>query len=312
MVDTKWKNGINRLEKQMAKFTQYRIFVTAVETGSISAAAQQLNISASAVSKQIAALEQNLGVRLLERSNRSIRPTEMGQSFFQNCKAILRSVADAEVRLKAERDEVQGVLRITLSTSLLESALTEHLADFSSRHPAVTFDLHASEHTEDLHEANFDFAFRIGVMDDHSQLVATPLAEVRPIFCASAAYVEQHGVPDDYSEYAQHRLVLLPFSHMSDSLRMFLRDRKAIEDASVHHRANDVVTSYRMIKAGMGIGLMLDCSIRSELEEGAFVDVSRHDPLPSKILSLVYRKNAYMPSKNNLFKQFIKERFREC
>ena len=293
----------------MARFTQYRVFAAAVETGSISQAAERLNLTPGAVSKQISALESQLGVQLFERSNRNITVTSPGQQFYQRCRQILQEVTNAEDELKAAQGALTGTLRLTLSKSLLRSEIFRHLAQFSIAFPEVRFDLRISEAVEDLHTNNLDFAFRIGQLPDHSRLVAIPLCQVRPLFCATPGYLEQRGCPQDYSELHKHTLVLLPAEQLSDQVRQFFKRQHIDFNGREQHRVDDIEAGYQMMMAGMGIGMMLDCAVQNELREGTLQGLFQQTPAPAKTLYLIYRKSAYQQLKQQSFKTFIRQAF---
>lgn len=293
----------------MARFSQYNVFIAAFELGSISAAAQQLNISPSAVSKQISALETHLNVQLFERSNRNIKATESGQRFYLRCKAIVHDVMDAEQSIRTHQGAVSGTLRVTLPDSLMRSGIIQHLTAFTDQYPDVRFDLHASERVLDLHETDMDFAFRLGKLEDHSRLIATPLRQVRPVFCATPAYFSKQGTPAGYHALSDHSLCLLPLSQLSDEVRRFLKDRRITFDQAAQHHANTIETIHHLVLGHAGIGMLLDYSIAADIDRGNLVPLFSDHPLPSKTLHMIFKKNEHRPMLIHAFKEFIKARF---
>ncbi|MCJ8299364.1 MAG: LysR family transcriptional regulator [Pseudomonadales bacterium] len=175
----------------MSKLTQYQIFVTVVESGSIVQAALKLNYSAPAVSKQLTKLEQSLHVQLFHRSHKKLDITEAGKRFYPKCKNILSSISQAEDALLAEHDAVSGTIAITLSKALCRSIIFDLLASFTVKYPQVQFDIRFSDQLEDLHDENLDFAFRLGKIRDHSHMIAIPLIETQLLACATPKYIEQ-------------------------------------------------------------------------------------------------------------------------
>ena len=289
----------------MSKFSQYQTFVVAFEEGSVSATAKQLNISPSAVSKQLSTLESDLNVKLFERSNRNIKPTEHARAFYLNCKSILDNVAEAEQSLLTGKNSVSGKIRITLSKALIKSGIIEKFAEFTEQYPDVCFDIHLSEKIQDLHESEFDFAFRLGKIEDHSQLIALPLHQVTPIFCATPEYVDKFGLPQAYADLDNHRLCHLPFSQLSIAIRNFFKLKKLVFSKH-HHQINNIEAIYQMVMTNSCIGMMLDCSISNELEQRSLIDIFQDDRPPSKMLNLVFRKNKHLSKRNQTFKAFIK------
>lgn len=292
----------------MARFTQYRVFVTVFELGSISAAAQQLNLSPSAVSKQISALETHLNIRLFERSNRNVKATASGRAFYGRCKTIIRDVFEAERSLMEIKEAMSGSIRITLSKSLLRSNLFDQLSVFADLYPDIRFNIQASEQFEDLHETEIDFALRIGQLEDHSRLVAIPLRKVRPVFCATPEYLNKFGRPQSYAELSMHRFACMPLIELSQAVRSFLKKQKLLFDPQ-NHQVNEIETAYQMVVRNMCVGMMLDCSVEKEINQDILVDLFPDQPVPSKTLYLLYMKNEYLPVRNQVFKSFLKEAY---
>ncbi|OZG74444.1 hypothetical protein BTA51_05395 [Hahella sp. CCB-MM4] len=295
----------------MAKFNQYKVFTTVIEEGSASTAAQLLNISPSAVSKQIAALENHLNVQLFERSNRNIKPTEYGLAFYRHCKQILMEVSRAEDSLRETLDALSGTISLTLSKSLIRSGIFEYLGEFTANYPEIRFDISLSEKFEDLQENAIDFAFRIGQLEDHSRLIAIPLRKVRPIFCATPDYLTKHGHPQSYTDLHHHNLALLPANYLSYQVRQFLKQQQVNLYSIQHHRVDDIEAGYQMINADMCIGLMLDCTVERQLSEGSLIEIFPSIRLPEKTLYLMLKKSEFQLQRCVLFKEFIKGCFRE-
>jgi len=143
----------------MSKFTHYRVFVAIVETGSIIQASLKLNYSAPAVSKQLTKLEHSLQVQLFHRSHKKLEITEAGKRLYPKCKSILSSISQAEDELLAEHEAVSGTITITLSKALCSSRIFSVLSAFTVKYPQIQFDIRFSDHLEDLHNENIDFAF---------------------------------------------------------------------------------------------------------------------------------------------------------
>ncbi len=294
----------------MTKLSQYRVFVTAFEMGGVSAAADQLNISPSAVSKQLSALENHLNVTLFERSNRNIKPTEHGVAFYPKCKMILNEILEAEESLTKNKSSVAGIIRVTLSKSLLRSGLIEKFSAFSDRYSEVRFSLHFSEDVEDLHESDFDFAFRLGQIEKQSSLIAISLQHVTPIFCATPKYLKKFGSPKNYPDLANHRLCHFPLAQLSQSVPDFLKAQRLDFSTSHHHYADDIEAIYQMVSSDMCIGMMLDCSVAKEIYNGDLIEVLQDKRPPSKKLHLLFRKSHSNSHRNLKFKEFIKNAYK--
>ena len=287
----------------MSKIDQYKVFAAVYEIGTVTGAAHLLNLSVSAVSKQISALEGSLNVKLFERTNRNLKPTALAAQFYPECRTILSSIVEAEERLTSDSDALSGLIRITISKSLIKSGLIKHFSSFSKQYPHVRFSIDTSETVQDLQE--FDFAFRLGDLNNQSNLIAIPLREVTPIFCATPAYIEQNGTPKSYKALSSHRLCLMPFSLLSSQVRAFLK-AKFVNISDYHDQANDIDTVLEMIRTDICIGMVLDCAVSDELEKNQLVELFSKTRIPRKSLNLIFKRNEFETTRNRAFIDFIK------
>ncbi len=179
------------------------VFVRVVESGSFSAAGRASGLSKSAVSKQIRRLEDELQVRLLNRTTRRLSLTEAGTAFYQGCRRV---VAEAEAAVDAVSHlavAVRGTLRVNGPMSFGIQHLAPILADFMALYPELKVDLTLNDRRVDLVEEGYDLALRIGELDD-SSLIARRLAPNRSVLAAAPAYAERHGLPDAPEDLLRH------------------------------------------------------------------------------------------------------------
>jgi len=186
--------------------------VRAVEAGSISAAANDLNLSPQLAGKQIRALEQSLGVKLLNRTTRSQSLTDSGQVFYEQAKNILAEMELAESMIAETRSKPRGRLRVSAPITFGSHALTPEIPAYLKQHPEVSVDLYLTNRTVDLVDEGFDIVFRTGPLPD-SSLLARPLAPHRLLLCASADYLKS-AAPLRTPEDLRHHECLV-FSHTS-------------------------------------------------------------------------------------------------
>ncbi len=180
-------------------------FVKTVDCGSFVGAGRALEVSASAVGKSVARLEQEMGVRLLQRSTRRLHLTDEGRLFHERCKRILDDLDEARALLSGSAQQPRGRLRVC-APIVGYHFLSPVLPAFLARYPQVELDLHFSDRAIDLVEEGFDLAIRSGDLPD-SRLVSRPLNRFRLLLCASPAYLAQHGVPQQQPDLAQHQAV---------------------------------------------------------------------------------------------------------
>lgn len=186
-------------------------FVRAAETRSFVTAARALGVSASAVGKSVAKLEENLGVRLFHRSTRQINLTEEGAIFFERCRNALQEIQDAEAELSKATVAPRGRLRVSMP-AIGYRLLLPVIPRFRSLYPEVELDLDFSDRLVDVIEEGFDVVIRGGEPAD-SRLKAKRLGPYRFVVCASPEYFARHGVPQHASELANH--VCLRFKYRS-------------------------------------------------------------------------------------------------
>jgi len=290
----------------MSKLTHYRVFIAVVETGSIAQAALKLSYSAPAVSKQLTKFEQSLQVQLFHRSHKKLKITEAGKQFYPRCKNILSSIIQAEDELLAEHDAINGTISITLSKALCRSVIFDALSAFTVKYPQVQFDIRFSDHLEDLHDENLDFAFRLGKLQDSSHMIAIPLIETQLLACATPRYLEQHGVPTSFSDLGSSKLILMSPINSSEALRNFFNKEKIRADNATVHTCNDIEGVYQSVRASLGIGMLLNITVEQEIRDGTFTAILPERNLPRKRLYLLHKKSQWQTQKQLAFKAHIK------
>jgi DNA-binding transcriptional LysR family regulator len=185
------------------------VFLSVVEEGDFSAAARRLRMMPSAVSKIIGRLETRLGVRLLQRSTRSISLTSEGGAYAESARRILGDIEDAEFAIQPGA-EPRGRLRVSLPSAFGHRLIVPMLPDFIARFPEIDLELDFSDAIADLMNGDADVAIRVAAQSD-STLVVRRLASNRRVICAAPGYLERHGVPktpDDFD--GTHALPSLP------------------------------------------------------------------------------------------------------
>lgn len=285
----------------------YEVFVTVVKQGSFSAAAKVLHRTPSAVSKLMAQLEQKLDVQLFDRTTRTLRMTEAGQMYYARAVDIVRRVKDAESELKEFSGEPCGHIRITFPNALSSSPIIQVLADFSRQYPKVTFDVNVSIDKKKLLEDNFDFAIRVGPLDD-SGMVGIKLFDIEPAFCASPDFIERHGFPENLQALLE--LPLLIPSNIN-----VIKQTKAMQPDIDWSRVNrlhsgvDIPTFMKLACAGFSATFCFKHLLREYEDRAELIDIT---PAAIKIrfpVYLVYQNYQYMPIKHRVFIDAFKQAF---
>ncbi len=190
-----------------------QIFIAVVEAGSISAAAERLDLAKSAVSRRLAELEAHLGVSLIQRTTRRLNLTDSGRAYYARCVAILADVDDAEAEVSLAHGALRGPLKVALPLAFGLLHLAPLIQDFMRLHPDVRLELDFNDRQIDLMQEGFDLAIRIATLAD-SSLIARRLAPIRHLVCASPGYLATHGTPRVAADLAQH--ACLAYSNVRD------------------------------------------------------------------------------------------------
>lgn len=198
----------------MDRFEEMHTFIRVVESGSLSAAADRMDIAKSAVSRRLAELESRLGVQLLNRTTRRINLTDSGRQFYARSLRILADLEDSEQQVSDEHAELSGVIRIAAPLSFGIQHLSPVLNDFLKDHPELRLDIDLNDHMVNLMDEGVDLGIRIGNLDD-SSLIARRLAPSKLVLCASPEYLYQHGEPEHPHDLRQHRG--LSYSNISEN-----------------------------------------------------------------------------------------------
>lgn len=183
-------------------------FVHTVETGSFTAAGIRMGMSKSAVGKAVARLEERLGVRLLERTTRSLSVTAEGRTYYESCLRVIDELGTTESLLAARHNSVSGVLRVNLPLSFGRSCVMPVLLELSHRHPGLELDVSFTDRFVDLVEEGVDLAVRLGGVGDHATLVGRSLGMQRSVICAAPSYLERKGRPLSADDLASHDCVV--------------------------------------------------------------------------------------------------------
>ncbi|OUS30871.1 hypothetical protein A9Q99_05010 [Gammaproteobacteria bacterium 45_16_T64] len=297
----------------MAKFDEYQAFITIVELNSLSKAAKALHLSPSAISKKLTLLEDSLGVQLVDRTTRSLAVTDLGKSFYKDCKAILSSVLDAEERILDTKEEPIGKLKLSCPRVLLQPGFFNLINRFAEEHPTIKIDFSVSDSIEDLVDGQIDFSFRIGPLRD-SRLTATTLMETRPVFCASPEYFERYGpitqIPTSIEELAHHKIIIPTYINLADRIRSMFPGYGML-DIDLFHTTNDVYAQYQLVRQGGGITMMLDLMVKEDIRAGKLQAIFPAVQFPPQQIVLLHHKKQHQPRKMVLFKEFIKAKFVE-
>lgn len=258
----------------MDRLTQMRVFTTVVERESFTAAAEALGMAKSTVSRQVSELETRLGARLLYRTTRVIRPTDVGRAYFDRCASILLDVHEADAAVREKGGEVQGTLHIASAALFATMHLMEPIASFRDLHPKVTFDLRLDDRFVNLIEDGVDLAIRITSKPRDSSLVARRLSSTQHQLWASPKYLEAHGTPSSPAELASHHALC----HDRRAAEWVLQGPEGESRTTVEPSlsCNQGEPLLRAVSLGLGIGMLPDFMTTRAAAKGSIVRVLPH------------------------------------
>lgn len=250
----------------MDRLAQLEAFAAVAETGGFSAAARVLDRTTSAVSKQVRALEERLGVRLLNRTTRRVSLTETGVAFRERLQAVLHDLDAAEIAAGALQEEPRGVLRIGAPMDFGRIALAPVLAAFAARHEGLQLEVELADRFVDVVEEGFDVVVRIANLPD-SSLVARRMGPCRRLLCAAPAYLDAAGRPRRPEELREHRVIGYAYEQ-TRRWRFHGQDGEAALPVEPRHRANNGEMIRAMLLAGLGIALLPSFLVGEDLRVG--------------------------------------------
>ena len=183
-----------------------QVFVQVVESGNFTRAAEALGLPRSTVSSTVQALEDRLGVQLLQRTTRVVRPTQEGVQFADTARDLVDAFAQAEGQFRLRHDDISGRLRIDMPSRIARRLVIPHLHEFRARYPAVTLEISATDRMIDLVSEGIDAVVRLADLED-SELICRKIGDVPMLTCAGADYLAQHGTPLTPADLADHHIV---------------------------------------------------------------------------------------------------------
>ncbi len=281
----------------MDNYRAMAIFVQVVDCGSFSAAAEKLGITKSAVSQQVSQLEETLGTRLLHRTTRQLNLTEAGGIYLQGCRQMIEAAEEANLKLGQYSKEPSGTLKISCSHDFAADHLVPLLGPFLEKHPKLSLEIDGSDEVINLVEEQVDLAIRIGHLDE-SGWVARKIADIQEVIVAAPDYLERHGAPQEPSEMASHYWVA--FTRKSHPYQLRLQGPTG-EQHKVRlygkARSNSAPSVREMIKAGMGLGQLLQLNVIKEMQNGELVQILSEYRSEAVGIYAIYPQRTFLPLK---------------
>ncbi|AHG41544.1 LysR family transcriptional regulator [Pseudomonas syringae CC1557] len=299
----------------MDLFQAMRVYVKVVETGSLTAAAQACSISTTMVGNHLRALEQRLGVSLLQRTTRRQRLTEFGTAYYQRCLEVLGLVAESEQMAEQAQGDPTGLLRVTAPLTFGSEVLAPALVEFSRRFPEVKLDLVLTNQRLDMVDNGFDVAIRLGNIPDSSPLIARPMQDYTLTICAAQDYLDRNGAPTHPADLGTHNCLAFAYPAGDEwrtagmLWRMTGPEGEVLVDVSGSMVANTSAALYQAARAGMGIVMLPDALVQRDVQEGRLVALFPDYHLPRRPMNLLYVQDRYRLPKLRSFVEFAMGRW---
>ena len=287
--------------------TPMALFQLVAGKGSLSAAARELGISTSAVSKRLARLEQHLGVRLLHRTTRRLSLTDEGELYLQGAARILADVAELEGRVGRRRVAPQGLIRVKATFGFGRRHVAPALLEFVRRYPEVQVQLDVSDRPLNLVEDGYDIGIRVGAPGD-TALVARKLAPNHRVVCGAPSYLRAHGAPQTPRELAAHDCLILRQDGADYALWRFTaggRTETVRVRGSIASNDGEVVRDWAI--AGHGLILRSWWDVADAVARGKLVTVLDGYRTPEANVYAVYPVPRNLPAKVRLLVDFLAE-----
>ncbi len=293
----------------MDRWTEIELFVQVAEMGSLSRAAEALGLSNAAASRHLAALEERLSARLVQRNTRRLFLTDVGDAFYRRCKPLLHELRDAENAVNEATLKPTGVLRVTASLSFSMIVIAPLLPLFAERYPGLRVDVVVSNRYNDLLENGIDVAIRNREFESDSAITVRRLAETKRVLAASPQYLQRHGTPRSPDELSQHRLLIYNLANTPYSLKFTRNGAVTTVPVQPFLEANDGQVLRAAALKHLGILQQPVYILHEDIVAGRLVPVLQEWELSRLTINVAYPTRRHLPAKVRCFVDFLVEQF---
>lgn len=293
----------------MDRWSQIEFFVQVAELGSLSRAAEKLDMSNAAASRTLNALEERLGVRLVERTTRRLWITEAGQGFHRRCVAMLAEMAEAEAAAQEASLQPSGLLRVTSSASFAMMHIAPMLPEFNRRYPQLSVQITAANRYPDFIEAGIDVAIRTREFESDSGITVRRLAHTRRVLAGTPGYFATHGTPKNPDDLKSHRMLIYNLAKDPHVLHFRRGNEQCDTPITSMLDSNEGQVICAAGLAGLGIVIQPLYIIHDEIVAGRLVPVLTDWDLPPLTINLAYQSRRHQPAKIRVFTELLIERF---
>ncbi|MBP6902494.1 MAG: LysR family transcriptional regulator [Burkholderiaceae bacterium] len=293
----------------MDRLKQIESFVSVATKGSLTAAAQAVDVAPAVIGRRIDALEERLGVKLLVRTTRRITLTHEGSAFLEDCQRILADMANAEASVSAGGVKASGHLRITAPAGFGRRHVAPQVPGFLAQHPDVSLSLNLSDRVVDIVNEGFDAAVRVGDMPD-SSLVSLRLADNRRLCVAAPAYLQRAGTPQTPADLARHQCLTLS-SDASQTRGWAFTVNGAVSHLRPSGRldCSDGQVLHAWCLQGLGLAWRSTWEVEADLASGALVSVLDGFAAPPNGIYAVLPQRKHLPLRVRLWIDHLRQTY---
>jgi len=292
----------------MGQLENMQVFVRIVEAGSITKAAEQLNLAKSAVSKRLGDLETRLGSKLINRTTRTSSLTDAGNQYYQRVKLLIGEVDSLNGDMACKTQVLSGSLRLAVPLSFGISHLTPAIDVFMRQHPDLHIEIDFSDRKVDIIEGGYDLAFRIGSLPD-SGLQARKITPIKHAICASPSYLKRQGMPTTPKELATHKIVKYGNWPLAGMPLLDSKGQQHLVNMDACLTANNGDAMKQIALSGHGIVMLPTFIVWDALAKGDLVPILENYSLATMHAYAVYPSTRYLPKKVRSLIDFLVERF---
>jgi len=291
----------------MDRLTAVHVFVEVANRGSLTQAAEHLDMSAAMVSRYLAAVEDWFDARLLHRTTRKVSLTDAGLAALPACRQMLEIAEEARFIAAQRKREPAGVLRVTTASSFADTQLAAALIDFQHLHPQVEIVLSVGDKATDLVAERVDLAVRITNTLDPA-MITRPLARCRSMLCASPDYLQRYGLPLAVDDLLQHRWIAHAFG-IGKQYRLTRNGETVIVPVNWHFHTNETAVVRRAALSGAGIGMLPTYCLEDDLRTGRLVHLLPDYEPDVMGIHAIYLSRQHQPLALRLLVDFLVARF---
>jgi DNA-binding transcriptional LysR family regulator len=292
----------------MDQFKQISTFVDIATKGSLSAAARAEGVAPAMISRRLDALEQRLGVKLLQRTTRKIALTNEGIAFLDDCRRILAELENAESAISERSTRASGHLIVSAPAGFGRKHVAPLLPSFIAEHRDVTLSLSLSDRIVDLVGEGIDVAIRIAALTD-SSMVGIKLAENKRVVVASPAYVKRHGTPQSLDALHHHNCLAISSDGSQRGWTFRQNGRNVILKVSGNMECNDGAVLHDWALSGKGLAWRSMWEVGAAIESGALLTVLDEFAAPGNDIYAVFAQRQHLPLRIRAFVDFLRQAY---